>query len=411
MITYEEKEFCKVLVDYQAPIDVVKQKREQALEEIYKQSKSVAIKGFRKGKANMNAVKMHFHKQISDVTKQKLLSHALDEYVFESKAKTIFYPEIKSVQLNDNQFHCQMLVMKKPSFELKQYKGFEIPRPHLEMTAPAMVEKALQQLRTEHGDVQPYREGEFVQVGDKVTLDMKCVAGDKVIEEFTKEGVLYEVGSGLYQDIDDNILGMIPGEERVFETLFDKEAGTKATFTVLVHMGVKSIPCSLDDDFAQKLGIETFDKLRHQLDGQAVQEMKNQEQKAIEQQIVQRLLAEHSFEVPQFLLDVESEKIAAQFNVKFANLDETVRNNIRVRAKDMVKLSMIMDSIRETEQETSFSESEMLNYMRNQWRAAGTDPEKMIVEAEKSGQLYGIVASLQHKATMEWLANNSKIID
>lgn len=411
MLKYEEKEFCKVHLEYSPTTEIVEEKREQALNEVFKESKNITLKGFRKGKASVDAIKLHFRANIEENIKQKLISQAMDEYVFESKAKTIFYPQIISLSLRDNNFNCELVVLKQPDFTLNQYKDFEIPKPHISESASEMVEKALQTLRVQYGDVISYQEGDFVQVGDKVTLDMKCLTENKTIEEFTKEGVLYEVGSGLYRDIDDNILGMMPGEERYFNTVFDQNTGEKATFTIFVHMGVKTVPCALDDELAKKVGMEDFKQLRAYLDGESNKQVKNTETQQIQQQIVQRLLVNHDFEVPEFLINAESEQLAIKFGTKFNDLDDDTKVNIRTRAKDMVKLTLILNAIREQEPEMTYSESEIIEKLRTQLSSSGKDANKLLVEAQNSGQLAGMIAGIQHQATMEWLVSHSKIME
>lgn len=410
-IKYEEVEFCKVRLEYLAPVEIVEQKREQALEEIFKESKKMTLKGFRKGTAGLDAVKMRFRKEIDESIKQKLIGQAVEDYTFETHAKTVFYPEVKTVQLKNNHFECSMIISKKPDFELKQYKGFEIPKPHVSQSSLEMIEKALQEIRVSNGDVKPYGADDFVQIGDKVTLDMKCEAQGKIVEEFTKEGALYEVGSGLYLDIDDNIQGMTSGEERTFETVWDPETKEMAKFTIFVHMGVKTIPVALDDELAKKVGFESLDKLRTHLEGQVVSSITEQETKEIKQQIIQRLLAEHQFEVPTFLLDLQAEEICSKFGTQLSNVDADQKKKIYDRAKDMVRLSMIVDSIRQQEPESLFSEREVIDHIRNQLTLSGQDPEKFLAEALRSGRLTGIVAGLQDQAVFEWLVKNSKIVD
>lgn len=410
-IKYEEVEFCKVRLEYFAPVETVEQKREQALEEIFKESKNMTLKGFRKGTAGLDAVKMRFRKEIDESIKQKLIGQALEDYTFETHAKTVFYPEIKTAQLKNNHFECSMIVLKKPDFELKQYKDFEIPKPHVEQSSLEMIEKALQEIRVSNGDVKPYGADDFVQIGDKVTLDMKCEAQGKVVEEFTKDGLLYEVGSGLYQDVDDNIQGMTAGEKRTFETVWDPETKEMAKFTIFVHMGIKNVPAALDDELAKKIGFESFDKLRSHLEGQVSSSVTEQETREIKQQIMQRLLDEHQFEVPTFLLDLQAQEICTKFGAQLSTLDADQKKKIYDRSKDMIKLSMIVDSIRQKEPETLFSEREVVEHIRNQLVISGQDSDKFLAENLKSGKLTGIVASLQDEAVFEWLIKNSKIVD
>ena len=314
----EEKEFCKVQVTYVAEPEKVIDKREEVTKDLYKEISKTIVPGFRKGKAPLTAVKMHYRKQIEEATRREMVSVAESEILFETKMKTLFYPQVLDARLSDSRFECTLLFMKKPPFELKQYKGFEIPKPHSPKTQAELTEHMLQELRVKYGDVTPYQETDFVQIGDKITMDVKCTAEGKAVEELTKEGVFYEVGQGFYREFDDNIQGMSAGEERTFDVLWDTATNERATFDVKVHMGVKSVPAALDDAFAQKLGLESYDKLRAEVEGVAVRKIEEYETKMIQQQIVSRLMSEHEFEIPEWLISMDAQQLAMQHGLDWS---------------------------------------------------------------------------------------------
>ena len=410
-INVEEKEYCKLSVSYIAEPDKVRQKRAEVIERVFKDSKKLVVPGFKRGRAPLNIVKIKFKKYIEDQTRREMESVAYDDVIFETKIKPIFYPQISDVSLHSNQFECKMVFLRKPTFELKQYKALELPKPHIGSTVAELTEKMLQDVRMGNGTTLPYKEHEFIQMGDKVTIDVKCMVGDEVIDRFTKPGHFYEVGSKFYPDFDENIQGMSIGEERSFDVLWDDTSKQRAKFTVKLHMGVKLEPAPLDDSLAVLVGCKDFAELRQRAEGAATQRLKKVEDNMLSQQIVNRLLDAHEIELPSWLVTMEAQSLAIQSGLKWADLDDPTRTNITELAKKQVKVSLIMDSIREIEPETQYSEKELISLLGMKAQEAGQDPNKFLVESQKSGKLFGMIASMQHQATLDWLVGQAKIVE
>lgn len=407
-----ESEFCKVDVHYVADPKVVEQKRQEAVEQL----RQSAIPGFRPGKAPDWAIKAKMKDKIEAWMKRELVASAYDEILFETKMKPIGYPKVNQAELHEKNFSCNLTVLKKPEFELKQYKDFEIPRPHQEKSVSDASEEMLQALREQYGDVSAYGENDFVELKDQVTLDYKGSVEGETLTEFSKEGVMYTVGQSIFPEFDDNILGMKAGETRSFDVVFGENAfeelkGKKATFEVTVHMGLKRTPAALDDDFASKVGFKSFDELRKAVEGTVSAKLNIQQKKKIEQQVISRVLKEHDFQVPSWLAQMEAQQLAAQYGANWAQLTREQKEMLATQARDNVKLSLIFDSIRENEPESIFSDSELLAAIKRKVEEEGQDPEKFLVEAQRDGRLLGMVTGLRNQAMLDWLVQQSKLVD
>lgn len=410
-IQVEEREPCKVSVTYIADPEKVLAKRNEVIDQIFDEASKTVVPGYRKGKAPVEAVKMRYRKNIEDQTRQRLLVSAEEEILFETKLKTLFSTQVVRNSLQDSRFECELLFFKKPTFELKTYKGLKVPKPHSPKSQPELAEQMLQELRVKYGDVVPFAEADVVQTTDKITMDVKCVAEGKVVSELTKEGVFYTVGQGFYHEFDDNILGMKAGEEKSFEVVWDSQTKEKATFSVKVHMGVKMVPAPLDDSFAQKIGVENFDKLRSEVDGAAAKKIRDFEQNSIHGQIISQLMTSHQIEVPTWLVTMDAQQLAMQHGLKWDDIEAESKKALETKALERLKLTLIMDAIREAEPETQFSNSEILEVVRSRVAQQGQDPDKFVVELQRSGKLFGVVAALQQEATLEFLAKNTEVVE
>jgi trigger factor len=397
-VSTKEVEYCKVEIQYQGDVDAVREKTQEAIAHLRK----LQIPGFRAGKAPDYVIKAKCKDKIKQWVVREMAVRAYDDAVFETKMKTIGQPQYSDVKLDGNVFSCTMVVLKKPDFKLVQYKDFEIPRPHINRDADSEVERTIQDLRMRFGDIEPYKDGEFVESGDQVTMDYSTVVEGK--EDNKAEGVLYSIGSNQLPGVDENLLGMLPGDEREFDV-----GGTK--FKVKIHMGAKRKPCPMNDELATKVGLANFGEVKQKLYVIANERITNQENHLIKQQIITRIVDGHDFAVPSWLLTAEAQHISMQNNIKWDELTDEQKEPILNKAKNQIKLSLILDSIREAEPESVLSDSEAINVIKQRVALNEQDPDKFIVESQKSGQLLGILAQLKDEFTFQWLVKASKIID
>lgn len=397
MLEINEVEYCKVNVKYTADPAVVLEKTEEAI----KQLKKLPVPGFRPGKATNLAIKARYKLKIEDWVKREMSNVAAEDCIFETKMQPIGAPQVLDLKFDGKNFNCEFLFLKKPDFELKEVKGLEIPKPHQATNQAGYVEKMLQELRVQHGDSIPYTDADFVQIGDVVTMDYKT-------SDAGEEGMLYTVGSNLLPEFDDNIVGMSAGETREFKlSINEKTDSVSAT----IHMGMKKVPCALDDSLAAKLGIENLNKLREVVEGVATNRLKQDSDSQIANQIKIRLLDMHSFEVPQFLLTMELQDIAKKANLTLDSLSDEEKEDLTTRAKDSIKFALILDSIRQKEPESDLSDQEVLNLIRQ--RVAGKVPnvEAFLMDMQNKGNLIGSIAQIRNEVALQFLIDNAKLVE
>lgn len=448
-IQFEEVEYCKIKVSFVADPEMVAEKRDEALASLKKQN--VKVPGFKQSesaktkkrkakkqktkpvkrrKSNKKfdvkntpsyerALKEKFSSHLDDVVAQELVAEGYDEALYETKIKPIGYPKINNARLDGNTFSCDMLFLKKPDFGLNQYKGFEIPPPSIPTTADEIAARMLQELREQHGDVVPYGEGDFVQEGDSVTMDVDTTVDGEPQEDLTQKGLFYTLNSmGNNELFDSHLFGMKAGENQKFDIRFDDKENLNpslknktATFNVTLHMGTKKIPHALDDELAKKVGLKTFSDLHEQALGSASAQIQKQTQMLISNQVINRVLDRHEFEVPTWLFLMESQKFAADQGHKWDDLADEEKINLNEMSKKKVRLSLILDSIRDNEPEAIFSDEEIMNHLRNKLMLEGENANEVLSSMQKSGELFGTIASLKDEATVQWLVTQSIVID
>lgn len=413
----EEVEFCKVKVTYEADPDVVEGKYDEAIAEFrdghLKGKQKIA--GFRQGKAPDYAIKSYCRRQIRDWVNREMRSQAYDEMLYETHMKPIGLPEFSDVQLKGNKFTCNMTVLRKPDFKLQQYKDFELPQPHSDIDPVAEAEQGLRNLQMRFAEIEPYGDDDFVDNGDQITMDFEATIDGEPFEGSKAEGQLYLVGTNIFEGFDENLLGMMPGDERTFDVTFPEyipEVGGKtAQCKVTVHMGTKRRPHPLDDELVKKCGAETLDKLRASLMTVSQQRKAQEENNDLRQQVSRRLVNEHDFEVPEFLKKVEFLTQLAQHGGTEDDLTEENREALMGMAENNVKLSLILDSIREAEPDSVMSDTEAEGAIKQRALLQNQNPDQVVVEAKKSGAYEGMVSALRDEFTLQWVVSQSKIVE
>jgi trigger factor len=404
-----EVEYCKVNVLYTADEEVVSSKVDEAVAELRK----VNIPGFRKGKAPDYAIKARCKKQIKDWVAREMAAQAYDDMVFETNMKPIGMPEYKKIDLKGDVFTCEMMVLKKPEFELKPYSEYELEPPEFDRNVEPQVEASLENLRLRLGDMLPYEEEDTIEKGDQITMSFEATIDGESFDGSSKQGELYVVGQNIFPDFDDYILGMKADEEREFDLVLPDDlteiGGKTATFKVTVHMGTKRKPCEINDEFFEKVGTKDLDELKGKLRVIAEARIKEVENGVYRQQISQKLVEDNDFQIPEFLRDSEARHLALQGREVFEDLPEDRQKALTDMAEKNVRLSLILDSIREEEPDAVLNDQEAQEGLAKRVIAQGGDPKKFLVEAQKNGTLIGMISALRDEFALQWVMKQAKI--
>ena len=395
-VTTEDVEYCKVKVNYVADSKVVSKKAKDALNEI----RSLPVPGFRPGKATDTAIKLKYKDRINQWVSGEMLNHAHDDILFETKIKPLGRPQLLNHSLKNNEFSCELMYLKKPEFELKQFKEIEVSEPNQSANVDEIADDILLQLRKKHASSVPYGESDFVQMGDKITLSYQ------VGEDPIKEGQLYIVGEKLLPEFDENLQGMTAGETRTFNVLInDKPVSCTAT----VHMGMKLILAPLDDELAKLYNLVKVGALMNTINSMAQQRVASIRNEGIGNQIKEKLVSDHDFEVPTWLVLMEGQYLAMTEGLKWDDLTDEVKDKYLDRAKQNVKFTLILDSIRDTAKESELSDSECVDVVKQQIfrQKPGINVNSTIQEMAKNGALAGLVAKTKNDFTLQYLVDNA----
>ena len=438
VIKVEEPEYCKLKVYYEGDPVVVSEKIDEAIAALRK----VKVPGFRQGKAPDQAIKIRLRPQINQFVAREMASLAIDDIIFETNFKIIGTPNFKNVDVKDRKFTCDIELSRKPDVTLGEFK-FEIPKPARVLDEEALAEKSLLNLRKRVGETLPYEEDDFVEMGDEVTFSFTATIDvDGQPEPFDgsiSEGEMYTIGTDRWGNWDSNLIGMKAGETKEFDFTFttgpEELVGKSAHFSVDIHMGIKRKPHPINEDFYKIMGVENIEDLMNKLRVIAKSSIERSENESIRKQVAMRLVKSHDFEIPKFLTEDEAVYIAAQAgNIYEPNVKPTVlvkgrsagattmvgavkdlsdddKKQLLEVAEEQVRLSLILDSIRDAEPDSVLSDSEAHNSLANHLTQQGQDPNALFKNPAARPQLLSLLSTIKDEFTLQWVASQSTIIE
>jgi len=415
-IELNELEKCKYDVFFIGDQDFLNKKQE-IINDILPNLRNFTIPGFRKGKATDEVYLNYFKKQVNKQVEQSLLNEAYNIVISEKNIKPFGSPLVKEVNFSDTSFSCKFTLFTLPDFELNQYKGLTLSKPYLE-TPEEMTEKSIQDLRIKYANVKAFDENDFIQEGDQVIIDYQAYLDGSLLEDLNVQGDLITVGKSQIKGLDSNLFGMKLGEEREFVLSFEendnfKYAGKTLEFKVKFVNGSKIILSALDDDFAKLFGFDTYQDLHNQIFTYASNRYQKNEFDAYTKQITSKLLENHSFELPSWIVSSQLQMFAKQNNLDLESLEQENKDLIVQSILDNIKISLILSKIRENEPEAQLTDEETINLAKTNFQKQVPDqnPDQILEQLHKNNQLMILLSRVKDEYVFDFIRKNSTIID
>ena len=286
--------------------------------------KSVSLKGFRKGKAPLPVVDQLYGKEIEGQILQKFISNKLFEALQKEKIKAVAPPLFQSFEYkaDEKEVHFVAIVEHLPLLQIKDVSHLSFTRGNASVSDDKVNEAIRNQLDGR---------AEMVEVSDGVlekghhaviNFEGRDTDGQE-IENAKGEEFLLEIGSNAFiPGFEDGLVGMKAGETRDITLKFpsnyhqEKLKDADVIFTVeLLEIKTKKIP-ELTDDVAKELDFKSKEEMEKLTRQRLTYEQERKVKEKLHQDILNKLIEENSFDVPQSVLD-EQEK-AVQENLSRA---------------------------------------------------------------------------------------------
>ncbi len=385
----------------------------------------VKIDGFRKGKAPKSLIKRYHGDLIQEEVLESLIRETFPKALEETDLKLITEPRLdKAGELKEGEpFSYSALLDLWPEFELPQYKGVKIERPPIEVTEEE-VDEQLQALRRHFGAIESVEEERPVEEGDIVIVDFEGFHEGEPVEGLSEENYYLEVGSGYFnEEFEKKLIGAEKGKEVEIEVSYPEDALNEnvAGKTILYKVTVKDIKKrvmpELDDEFAQKFGpqYKTIEDLRNRLRHQIEQDKKEAQERAMRQQLIDKILSEVDFPLPESLVEKKLvqmvDNVISHLNERGMDLESTgmseerLKEKMREDAERQVKMEIVLDKIAEKE-DISVSNEELMDYVKVSPEMRNIDPAQV-----SSAIAEYVLPKLRAKNTIDFLLKHAEIVD
>lgn len=411
-IQITENEPCKLVVNYTADAGQIFNKRGEVLVAF----KKAPVPGFRPGKASVEAIKVHYKDQIETSLKKALAEDAYHNTLFEKKLRPHGAPRFNSVNMSDGKFTCEFELFIKPDFEITQYKELEIPFPVKEDVS-ITTESLLQELRVRHGEVNPYSEDDVATIGDNVIVDYEGFVDGVKNENLSAIGEMMTLGQSQLPTFDSNLVGMKIGDSCEFDIMAPESSlpsisGKSVHFKVTLNMGSKTLPAPLNDELAKKVNKKDFTELREFVSNISSARVAASHKQKVNETIANILVDTTNFTVPHWLCISEAQYLAHQAKLDWVKLDDSDKEKYIELGGKNVKLSLILDRIREIEPEAQLTDQEVFDIIKQSLAQTQmkSSVDKVIEEMNKTGYMQILFSRVRDEHTMDFIVKSVKLV-
>lgn len=418
-VEVEEIGACKRRLQVEETPDVVRQAWEQAFTRVQREAK---LPGFRKGKVPRSMIKIHFADDVRQEVARHLIPDVYRQALAEAQLKPVEEPDLQEVRLEeDAPLSFSAVVEIKPAIELGAYAGIAVshtPKPF----ADGEVDEALAQLREQHAEFRAVERA--ADLGDLVIVDYTLTP--EGMEPRSETGYGFLVGQAkVMPELEEAVIGLVPGGTREARLRFADDhrnealRGKPGQATVTVReVKEKALP-PLDDDFAKTVGaFETLDALRAELRKELEARRERENRQALEEAVVDALLAAHPFQVPEALVlrQVGHTVEHARERVRRQGVDPDklpwdyakLLEELRPAAEKAVRRTLLLEAIAEKEglmPGEADLEAEVERLAQASQRPAPAVRRMM----EQSGDLDGLRFSMRERRTLDHLIERAQV--
>lgn len=347
-------------------------------------SAGVSVPGFRPGKAPRALIESQIGQdRIFSEALEKILPDTLKQAIIKENLLPLDQPQVrvtKYIAKADLEYTAEFDTI--PKIELKDYKTLKIAKIKPKKIGKKEIDHVLTGLQRSNAE---YRDlDREAKKGDKVEVTF---SGEREVEvpeggERKKTWISDErlgsqhhpfiLGEGRFvPGFEDQIIGMKKGEEKTFELNFPKDynhtdlAGAKVRFKVTLDDLKEVILPKLDDELAKKISkFKTMKEMQadvvQSLEKRAEEEMQRQQ----ETKVIEEMAKQYEIDLPGSLINEEMNRMMTdltsrieqagmpfeQYLAGIKKTKEELQAELRDKAKESVKISLLISEIKRAEQ-------------------------------------------------------------
>ncbi|MBA4792561.1 MAG: trigger factor [Phenylobacterium sp.] len=357
------------------------------------------IKGFRPGKVPPAHVRRVHGKALMAEVVEQTISESTQKVLEEKKLRPAGEPDLKPEGdlgdvvdgKADLSFEIALDIM--PDFEPVDPSTLELTRP-VYKPGDDEVAEALAELAKQSRSFEP-RTGKTVKAkdGDQLTIDFVGKIDGEAFEGGSAEDAKLVLGSGQFiPGFEEQLVGAKPDSDVVVKVTFPEDyqaahlAGKEAEFDVKVKEVAAPVETEADDAFAEKLGIESLDKLKELLRENIEQQYAGASRFKLKRALLDALDAKHDFPLPPKMVEAEFGAIWTQVQQDKERgalppedadkSDEQLESEYRKIAERRVRLGLVLAEIGRVNN-VQVTDQELLEAMRQEAMRYGAQAQQV----------------------------------
>jgi trigger factor len=334
----------------------------QIVEKLSTLQKTAEIKGFRPGKAPLALLRKRFEKAVMDEVLSEAINKSSEQAMMDHSVRPAMKPEVDMGEFeNGADLEYTLSLETLPDIEPGDLKGMEVTRLKVEV-GDHTVDEAVQKIADEQKDFGVVEEVRDAAEGDALRIDFLGRIDGEAFEGGSAEAFQIEIGSNsLVPGFEEQLIGAKVGDDVEVTVTFPEDypgeavAGKDAVFEVKVHQLLGPKKTAVDDALAERMGLDDLAALRAAVRDQIDRDYGTASRTRLKRDILDKLAAEHDFEVPPGMLEREFESIWQQIthdmeheNKTWDDMDETeeeAREEYRHIAERRIRLGLLLSEI------------------------------------------------------------------
>jgi trigger factor len=397
------------------------------LDAAYRQvAKKARVRGFRQGKVPRNVLEVYYRDEAEGEAVSSIVNRHYWDALEANAIQAVTQPVIDQKGIEqDKNFSFTATVEVEPVVEPQGYVGMELERQEVAV-GDGDVDRRIEQLREMFATLEEAPEGREIQKGDFVTLDFQGSVDGVVRDEMKADGYFLEIGSGRFiPGFEDQLEGMTKEGEKEFPITFPADygaaeiAGKEALFRVKIRdIRQKRLP-EVNEEFVRNFEkYENMVEFRAEIRKSLGEEAEVRSRTALRDQILEKLVTGHDFEIPPSFLDRQvilmmgdlQRSLMARGMPKEQASRQAFSQVERVReeAKKVVKSILILKRIAQIES-IEVGEGEVAEKIGDIATKRGMPVETVRKQLEEEDRLDDIRLELRNEKVFEFIIERGRI--
>ncbi len=300
------------------PANEIEKHVENRLTEVGKTAK---LPGFRPGKIPMKMLKERYGRAVLGEVLETAVNDATAQVIKDKKFRPAMQPKIEVKEFDDGKdLIYKMEVEILPDFDVADTKGIKIEKP-IAKISDKDIDEALTKITAQHQGSKKISGNRAAKKGDIIMMDFHGRTKDDGVEHegMQADGTKLELGSGQFiPGFEDQLIGKKAGDKVEVNVTFPEEygakelAGREAIFDVSLNEIHEPSEAEVNDEFAKTLGFDDEKALRDAVKNQLSSDYENQTRLKMKRQLLDWMDDNHSFDIPQGMVDAELDGITQQ---------------------------------------------------------------------------------------------------